>query len=160
MSGPHDSGPAGQGLDERGLPPGKRIRAGMEIGPIEARDLIAAAGARTEGAPVLVVDVREPDEWRICRIEGAVLVPLGEIEERADEVLEMVEDLIEERVHQRDAGSDIDAATAPVVVYCHHGVRSLTATALLQAKGLRGARSMAGGIDLWSVAVDPAVARY
>ena len=158
MSGSHESGPGpvGRGLDERGLPPGKRIRSGMEIGPIEARDLIAAAGAREDGAPVLVVDVREPDEWRICRIEGAVLVPLGEIEERADEVLEMVEDLIEER----DSESDIDAATAPVVVYCHHGVRSLTATALLQAKGLRGARSMAGGIDLWSVAVDPAVARY
>lgn len=135
------------GLDERGLPPGKRIRPGMEIGPIEARDLIASA-SDGEDALVMIVDVREPDEWRIGRIEGAVLVPLGEVEERADEVLDAIE----------DAGGDPD--TTPVVVYCHHGVRSLTATALLQAKGVRGARSMAGGIDLWSVAVDPGVARY
>jgi len=134
------------GLDERGVPRGKRLRAGMEIGPVEARDLIATGlGASDGGTPgVLVVDVREPDEWRICRIEGAVLVPLGEVEERAEELLD-------------EHGIDGDT---PVVVYCHHGVRSLTATAVLQAKGLRGARSMAGGIDLWSVAVDPGVARY
>ncbi len=132
------------GLDERGLPPGTRIRAGMEIGPIAARDLIASG----DPPPVMVVDVREPDEWRICRIEGAVLVPLGEVEERAEELIEKIE----------DAGGD--PAATPVVVYCHHGMRSLTATAVLQAKGLRGARSMAGGIDLWSVAVDDGVARY
>ena len=131
------------GLDERGLPAGKRLRAGMEIGPIEARDLIAPAEGEP-GSGVLVVDVREPDEWRLCRIEGAVLVPLGEIDERADELMD-------------EHGAD---ESSPLVVYCHHGVRSLTATALLQAKGLRGARSMAGGIDLWSVAVDPSVARY
>ncbi len=137
---------AALGLDDRGLPPGKRLRAGMEIGPVEARDLIASGLERSDGETpgVLVVDVREPDEWRIGRIEGAVLVPLGEIEERAEELLD-------------DHGIEEDT---PVVVYCHHGVRSLTATALLQAKGVRGARSMAGGIDLWSVAVDPRVARY
>lgn len=123
-------------LDDRGLPPGKRLRAGMEVGPIGARDLIAGGA--------LVVDVREPDEWRICRLDGAVLLPLGEVDERADEL-------------EDEHGAD---ESTPIVVYCHHGVRSLTATALLQAKGLRGARSMAGGIDLWSVAVDPSVARY
>jgi rhodanese-related sulfurtransferase len=133
---------ASLGLDARGLPAHKRLRAGLEIGPVEARGLIAGEPA------VLLVDVREPDEWKIGRIDGAVLVPLGEVEERADELLDALE----------EAGGD--AETTPVVVYCHHGVRSLTATAVLQAKGLRGARSMAGGIDLWSVAVDPAVVRY
>lgn len=131
---------AALGLDERGLPPGKRLRNGLELGPIEARDLISSDD------PVLLVDVREPDEWAIGRIEGAVLVPLGEVEERAEELLDALDDL----------GGD----ETPVVVYCHHGVRSLTAAAVLQAKGLHGARSMAGGIDLWSVAVDPGVARY
>ena len=130
-----DGGSSG-GLENRGLPPGKRLRAGMEVGPIGARDLIAGGA--------LVVDVREPDEWRICRLDGAVLLPLGEVDERADEL---------------EDGHGADGET-PIVVYCHHGVRSLTATALLQAKGLRGARSMAGGIDLWSVAVDSGVARY
>lgn len=126
----------GGGLDDRGLPPGKRLRSGMEVGPVEAQAMIA------DGA--LVVDVREPDEWKICRVDGAVLLPLGEVDERADEL-------------EDEHGAD---ENTPIVVYCHHGVRSLTATALLQAKGLRGARSMAGGIDLWSVAVDGDVARY
>ena len=133
-------------LDERGLPPGKRLRAGLEISPVEAKALVEQArNAPDEGPPAaLVVDVREPDEWRIARIEGAVLVPLGEIEERAEELSD-------------EHGID---ETTPVVVYCHHGVRSLTATTFLQAKGIRGARSMAGGIDLWSVAIDSGVPRY
>ncbi|USO00429.1 MAG: rhodanese-like domain-containing protein [Phycisphaeraceae bacterium] len=88
----------------------------------------------------IVVDVREPDEWKICRIDGAMLMPLGEVEERWDEL---------------DADED-----TPVVLYCHTGVRSLTAAAIMQANGVRGARSLAGGIDLWSVAVDPEVPRY
>jgi len=133
-------------IDERGLPPRKRIRRGLEITPFEVRDLLAGAGA----AGLILVDVREPDEWRICRLDGAVLMPLGEVEERAEEVLDMVEDL---------AAGDGDAET-PVVVYCHHGVRSLTATAVLQASGVRGARSLAGGIDQWSIAVDADVPRY
>lgn len=133
-------------IDERGLPPGKRIRRGLEITPFEVRDLLAGAGA----AGLILVDVREPDEWRICRLDGAVLMPLGEVEERAEEVLDMVEDL---------AAGDGDAET-PVVVYCHHGVRSLTATAVLQASGVRGARSLAGGIEQWSIAVDADVPRY
>lgn len=124
--------------DERGLPPGKRLRAGLEISPAEFRSMRAAPND-----PPLVIDCREPDEWRIGRIEGAVLVPLGEIEERADELRDLVE--------------DNDSA---IVVYCHHGVRSLTAATLLQAKGLRGARSLAGGIDQWSLAIDPGVPRY
>lgn len=123
-------------LDERGLPRGKRLRAGLEVGPIELRDMLAGPA---ESRPVLV-DVREPDEWRICRLDGAVQMPLGEVEERWDEL---------------EVGAD-----TPVVVYCHLGVRSLTAAAVMQANGLRGARSLAGGIDLWSVAVDPGVARY
>jgi rhodanese-related sulfurtransferase len=123
-------------FDDRGLPPGKRVRAGLEVTPFEVRDLLGS-GRR----PVLV-DVREPDEWRICRLDGAVLVPLGEIEERAEELFEA------------------HGAETAVVVYCHHGVRSLTGASILQAKGMRGARSLAGGIDQWAVAVDAGVARY
>lgn len=101
----------------------------------------------SSGAGPVLVDVREADEWRICRLEGAVLVPLGEVDERADEIVDLVA--------SRGLGAD-----APVIVYCHHGVRSLTGASILQAKGLAGARSLAGGIDQWSVAVDAGVARY
>jgi len=128
-------------LDERGLPPGKTIRPGLEIGPYELRDMLG--GGRS---PVLI-DVREPDEWRICTLGGAIEIPLGEVGERAEEVLDLLED--------EGRGPD-----EPVIVYCHHGVRSLTGAALLQAAGVRGARSLAGGIDLWAVAVDPSVVRY
>jgi rhodanese-related sulfurtransferase len=136
----------GDAFDDRGLPRGKRIRSGLEIAPFEARDLLASAG---DQKPILI-DVREPDEWRVCRIDGAVLVPLGEVEERAEEVLDLVED-------RTDAGGDPET---PVIVYCHHGIRSLTAAAVLQAKGVRTARSLAGGIDQWSVVVDGSVQRY
>lgn len=125
-------------FDERGLPPGKRLRAGLEVSPADFRAMLAPPSD-----PPLIIDCREPDEWRICRIDGAVLVPLGEIEERSDELRELVED---------------DASA--IVVYCHHGVRSFTAASLLQGKGLRGARSLAGGIDQWSLAIDPCVPRY
>jgi rhodanese-related sulfurtransferase len=125
-------------FDERGLPPGRRLRAGLEVSPAELRAMLAAPGD-----PPLIIDCREPDEWRICRIEGAVLVPLGEIEERREELRELVV-----------------VVDATIVVYCHHGVRSLTAATLLRGGGLRGARSLAGGIDQWSLAIDPGVRRY
>lgn len=90
------------------------------------------------GVPVVLLDVRQPDEYAICALPGSVLIPLGELAARADEV--------------PDDGT-------PVVVYCHHGVRSLTGAAILRAAG-REALSLAGGIDRWSVSVDPAVPRY
>lgn len=134
------------GHDDRGLPAGKRVRRGLEITPFEVRDLLSGAG----DVKPIVVDVREPDEWRLCRLEGAVLMPLGEVEERAEELFELLDDRIAE-----GGGAEV-----PVVVYCHHGVRSLTAAALLQAAGVRGARSLVGGIDQWSLAVDAGVPRY
>lgn len=126
------------GYDERGLPPDKRLREGLEIGPVDLLAMLAGPSR-----PILI-DVREPDEWRICRLDGAVLMPMGEVEERAEEIFD-------------ELGAD---ESTPVVVYCHHGIRSLTAALVLQSKGLRGARSLAGGIDQWSLAIDPGVARY
>lgn len=90
------------------------------------------------GDTFLLVDVREPWEHEICRIEGARLMPLGTLPanlallEQADEV----------------------------VLYCHHGIRSLDAAAWLRAQGVEGARSLAGGIERWATEIDLGAPRY
>lgn len=88
----------------------------------------------------LLIDCREPEEWDLCRIEGAELVPLGEFPRRADDL--------------------IDRAQHGIVIYCHHGMRSLRAAAFLRQAGLESTFSMAGGIDAWSRIIDPNVPRY
>lgn len=96
--------------------------------------------AAADAARPFVLDCREPDEHAICRIEGATLMPMAEIPERLAE-LEPWRD-------------------KPIVVHCHHGVRSLRVVRFLREKGFAQAQSMKGGIDAWSVEVDPAVPRY
>ena len=90
------------------------------------------------GHQFLLVDVRETWEHDLCRIDGAKLVPLGAL----------------------PASLALFEQADDVVVYCHHGRRSLDAVAWLRAQGVDGARSMAGGIERWSTEIDPAVSRY
>lgn len=92
------------------------------------------------GEPVYLVDVREHWEHEHCRLPDSVLLPLGEISERLDEV-------------EPPAGSTI-------VVYCHHGVRSLSGAAILEMNGFPEAYSLTGGIEAWSLLIDPKVPRY
>jgi len=92
------------------------------------------------GTPIIFVDVRQPEEYAICRLPGGILIPLGELPHRVNEL-------------------DLPNDTA-VVVYCHHGVRSLNGAYYLQQAGIENVASMAGGIDAWSVLIDPAVPRY
>jgi adenylyltransferase/sulfurtransferase len=87
---------------------------------------------------VLVVDVREPAEYAIARIPGAVLVPLQSLPARMAEL---------------DSSREI-------VLHCHHGVRSLQALRLLEQSGYRKLLNLQGGIDAWSRDVDPTVPRY
>jgi adenylyltransferase/sulfurtransferase len=90
------------------------------------------------GSPgTLVVDVREPWEWEIARIEGSRLVPLGDLPGRLAEL----------------------DPRAEIVTVCHKGKRSLTAQQLLQGAGFR-ARSLEGGIDAWAEEVGGGMARY
>lgn len=105
---------------------------GLEITPAEVK----ARLDRNE--TLLLVDVREPWEFNMCRIDGAKLVPLGSVSSN----LQMME------------------AAESVVVYCHHGQRSLDAVAWLRQQGVEGALSMAGGIERWSREIDPKVPRY
>lgn len=90
------------------------------------------------GDEFLLVDVREPWEHELCRIEGAKLIPLGAIPASLA--------LFEQAEH--------------VVLYCHHGMRSLDAVAWLRAQGIEGARSLSGGIDRWATEIDLRVPRY
>ena len=87
---------------------------------------------------LLVIDVREPHEYEITHIEGAVLIPLGELPNRLNEL---------------DGHREI-------VTHCHHGARSLKALEILKAAGFSKVRSLRGGIDAWAVNVDPSLPRY
>jgi len=102
---------------------------------IDAQDLVAA---RSAGRPITLVDCRELWEHEIVHLPDALLIPLGELSERAAEV-----------PRQGD-----------VVVYCHHGVRSRYGASILRAAGLPQARSLAGGIDAWAASIDPTLPRY
>lgn len=92
------------------------------------------------GEPVVLVDCREPEEYALCHIAGSTLIPLGDLQRRADEI------------EAPDGGL--------VVVYCHHGVRSISGAMMLKLAGHANVASMAGGIEAWSVLVDPRVPRY
>jgi len=85
-----------------------------------------------------LVDVREPFEYEIARIDGAQLIPLGEIAERAGEL-------------QREQ---------QIVVHCHSGTRSAQAVRLLQHRGFNNVYNLEGGIDAWSDQIDPSVPKY
>jgi rhodanese-related sulfurtransferase len=106
--------------------------ANMEITPRE----VSASLAR--GDEILFVDVREKWEHDTSRIEGATLIPL------------------------RDVPANLARfeGAGEIVLFCHHGMRSLDAAAWLRSQGVQAARSMAGGIDRWAVEVDPRVPRY
>ena len=91
------------------------------------------------GKSVRLIDVRETDEHSICNIEGATLIPIRTVPQHR-ELLE-------------DDGSLL-------VVFCHHGLKSLNVVNSLRRRGVEHCQSMAGGIDLWSLEVDPKVARY
>lgn len=102
---------------------------------ITARELASLLGDAT---PPVLLDVREPHEFAITALPGAVLIPLGDLETRIGE---------------------LDPAV-PTIVYCHLGVRSERALAQLRAAGFADARHLTGGVDAWSRTVDPALPRY
>ena len=86
------------------------------------------------------VDCRELDEWNLVRIEQAQLLPMSEIQQRIGEL----DDLRDEEV----------------VVYCHHGGRSLQVAMWMRQQGFANAKSMAGGIDQWAIQIDSSLPRY
>lgn len=104
----------------------------IEITPAEVSRLLKAQ------SPLRLIDVREQQEHAICQIEGATLIPMQTIPQHLQEL-------------------DDDSR---LIVFCHHGVRSLSVVDWLRRQGVESCQSMAGGIDLWSIEVDPSVPRY
>ena len=102
---------------------------------ITPRDLKARID-RNE-APLLL-DVRQDWETKLCRLPNAVHIPIEEIELRVEEL----------------------TADAPIVVYCHQGVRSAAVAEYLRSLGFKDVQNLAGGVDLWARTVDPGMRRY
>lgn len=90
-------------------------------------------------AAFCLLDVREPWEASLSAIQGSRLIPMGELPSRAHQELD---------------------PDAHIVVYCHHGARSLSVTMWLREQGFANAQSLAGGIDAWSQKIDPSLPRY
>ena len=120
------------------------------------RELRAAelAAHLAAGDPVVLIDVREPWEHQLVALPGSVLIPLGDLPARVGEIAPRAGT----PAGTLSAGT-LSAGTL-VVTYCHHGVRSLSAAAMLERAGLREVASLAGGIDAWAREVDPTLGRY
>ena len=94
---------------------------------------------REQKSDYKLVDVREPWEFQTAKIDGATLMPVGDVPSRAHQELDPEQH---------------------IVVYCHHGVRSMNVTSWLRQQGFEKAQSLAGGIDRWAREVDPAIPKY
>jgi rhodanese-related sulfurtransferase len=104
-----------------------------EITPSEVK------AKRDAGEPIRMIDVREPGEYALCRIEDSELIPMRSIPQHLN---------------------DLDNDGPPLIVFCHHGVRSLSVVDWLRRQGIQNCQSMSGGIDEWSRSIDPSVPRY
>ncbi len=97
--------------------------------------------ALQNGSRPRLIDVREPHEYQICRLEGAELVPMRTVPQCLESLKQQ-------------------AAEGPLVIYCHHGARSLQVVSWLRKQGLACCQSLSGGIDLWARLIDRSVPRY
>lgn len=103
--------------------------------PLKPEDLARRLEA---GEDLVLLDVREHDEWETCRIEGSVWIPLGELSVRHAEL-------------------DPDR---PTVCICHHGIRSASAAMGLERLDFAEVYNLSGGVDRWARVVDPKMPRY
>ncbi len=121
-------------LDDRGLPDGYQFNEQWEVTPRQVRDM------RDGSDPLVLIDCRTAPEHGTVHIDGAELVPLQSV------AAEM---------------SKLSAwQNGKIVIHCHHGGRSMQMTQLLRQAGFGDVHSMAGGIDLWAIDIDPGMVRY
>jgi rhodanese-related sulfurtransferase len=107
--------------------------------PIEI-DVHSVQQLQQSGTDFLLLDCRKPEEYATAKIAGSTLIPMQEIQQRVGEIS--------------------DDVNRHIVVHCHHGGRSLRVTQWLRESGFPNVQNMTGGIDAWSLEVDPSVPRY
>ncbi|MDR4459758.1 MAG: rhodanese [Nitrospirales bacterium] len=91
-----------------------------------------------KGDKIFLLDVREPHEYSLAKIEGSVLIPLGQVPHS---------------LKQLDPSAEI-------VAYCHKGMRSADAVGFLLQQGFSNVKNLIGGIEAWSIEIDQSVPRY
>lgn len=104
----------------------------LEITPAEVKQRL------DKGEKLMLIDVREPWEFDICKIAGAKLIPMSNVP-----------------ANLQSLDSDDE-----IICYCHRGIRSLDVAVWLRGQGVEKVKSLAGGIERWSLEIDPNVARY
>lgn len=107
----------------------------LEVTPVDVQTRIDA------GEKLFLIDVREPFEFAIAKIEGAILTPMRAVPGELKTLKACADE-------------------GPLMVFCHHGVRSLNVVNWLRNQGVEACQSISGGIDLWSTTVDPSIPRY
>ena len=121
-------------LDESGLPQGYNLDPAWEIAP----RVVAERLRQNDG--MKLIDCRTDQEREIASIEGSIHLPIHQFSDRLEQVRAFEDE--------------------PVVVFCHHGVRSRQVTSMLRECGFEDVHSMAGGIHLWAHAVDDSIPTY
>jgi rhodanese-related sulfurtransferase len=114
------------------MPTAETAALPLQIEPEDLAAMRAGAIAHT------LIDVREPWETELCRIDGSLDLPMGEIDESLGRI----------------------PNDQPVVVLCHHGIRSMQVVGWLRGQGFNNATNLRGGIALWADSVDPGMRRY
>lgn len=103
------------------------------ISPAELKERLDRAPGQ-----LVLLDVREPEEFSICHIDNSLHIPMGEINRRIDELDEL----------------------RKIVVLCHHGMRSMQVAVYLDSTGFTQVENLEGGIDAWARTVDNSMPRY
>lgn len=104
----------------------------MEITVTQAKQL------REKNSSTVFLDVREAEEVAFCTISKSLHIPLGELPKRYNHL----------------------PKDSPLILYCHHGMRSLQAVQFLRDKGFENAINLSGGIHAWSLTIDPSLPTY
>ncbi len=114
------------------MKPGMIVFDNLQLNPQELKTLMDS------GEKILLLDVRESDEYNFCKIFGSFNFPLTTLLQNLDKI----------------------DSNMPIVTICHHGIRSMKALMILKENGFENIASLRGGVEAWALAIDPTMKRY